>query len=92
VNNGSQNPIAYCELAAEAQFRLRQCACSCGETSERDFLPGHEIRAIQAHLSAHFGGSPLRSIRGSTPRPMPLDRESEEQPGMPGNWSTGELG
>jgi len=63
VSNGSQNPIAYCELPEEAQFRLRQCACGCGETGERDFLPGHEIRAIQARIRAHFGGSPLRFIQ-----------------------------
>jgi hypothetical protein len=63
VNNGSQNPIAYCELAEEAQYRLRQCACGCGETGERDFLPGHEIRAIQARIRARFGGSPLRFIQ-----------------------------
>ena len=63
VNKGSQNPIAHCELAEEAQFRLRQCACGCGETGERDFLPGHEIRAIQARIRAHFGGSPLMFIQ-----------------------------
>ena len=63
VNHGSQNPIAYRELAEEAQFRLRQCACCCGETGERDFLPGHELRAIQARIRAHFGSSPLRFIQ-----------------------------
>ena len=63
VSNGSQNPIAYCELPEEAQFRVRECACGCGETGERDFLPGHEIRAIQARIRAHFGGSPLRFIQ-----------------------------
>jgi hypothetical protein len=63
ARNGPQSPIAYCELAEEAQFCLRQCACGCGETGERDFLPGHKIRAIQARICAHFGGSPLRFIQ-----------------------------
>jgi len=56
-------PVASFDLAEEAQFRVRQCACGCGETGERDFLPGHEIRAIQARIRAHFGGSPLRFIQ-----------------------------
>lgn len=54
-------PVAYFALAGEAQFRVRQCGC--GAPGERDFLPGHEIRAIQARIRAHFGGSPLRFIR-----------------------------
>lgn len=41
----------------------RECACGCGETGEREFLPGHEIRAIQARIRARFGGSPLRFIQ-----------------------------
>jgi hypothetical protein len=56
-------PVAYLALAGEAQFRVRQCARGCAETGERDFLPGHEIRAIQARIRAHFGGSPLRFIQ-----------------------------
>lgn len=63
VDNGSQNPIAYCPLPEEVPFRTRPCACGCGESSDRDFLPGHEIRAIQARIREHFGGSPLKFIQ-----------------------------
>ncbi|MGW4527869.1 hypothetical protein [Amycolatopsis sp. NPDC004378] len=62
VVNGSQNPIGYCELPEEAAFLIRPCACGCGETSDRDFLPGHDVRAIQARVRAHFGGSPLAFV------------------------------
>lgn len=43
-----RSPVKQPELAEEAQFRLRQCGC--GGTGERDLLPGHEIRAIQARF------------------------------------------
>jgi hypothetical protein len=62
VVNGSQNPIGYCELPEEAAFLTRACGCGCGQTSVRDFLPGHDVRAIQARVRAHFGGSPLKFI------------------------------
>ncbi len=63
VVNGSQNPIGYLELLEEEQFLYRPCACECGETSVRDFLPGHDVRAIQARVRDHFDGSPLKFIR-----------------------------
>ena len=63
VVNGSQNPVGYCDLPEEQAFRLRDCACGCGETSDRDFLPGHDVRAIQQRVRDHFGGSPLAFIR-----------------------------
>ncbi|SES42977.1 hypothetical protein [Actinokineospora terrae] len=62
VDNGSQNPIAYCELPEEQPFLLRPCACGCGEDTDRDFKPGHDIRAIQARVRDHFGSSPLTFI------------------------------
>ncbi|GLW91138.1 hypothetical protein [Actinokineospora globicatena] len=62
VDNGSQNPIGYCELPEEQPFLLRPCACGCGEDAERDFKPGHDIRAIQARVRDHFGSSPLTFI------------------------------
>lgn len=62
VVNGSQNPVGYCELPGEADYLVRPCACGCGETGERDFRPGHDIRAIQSRVRAHFGGSPLALV------------------------------
>lgn len=62
VANGSQNPVAYCALPEEHPFLRRSCGCGCGATSDRDFLPGHDVRAIQARVRDHFGGSPLRLI------------------------------
>ncbi|MGW3471045.1 hypothetical protein ACWDKQ_21890 [Saccharopolyspora sp. NPDC000995] len=62
VVNGSQNPVGYCELPEEQPFLYRPCACGCGNDTDRDFLPGHEIRAIQARVRAYFGGSPLALI------------------------------
>lgn len=63
VVNGSQNPIGYCELPEEAEFLMRPCACGCGQSTDRDFLPGHDVRAIQARVREHFGGSALHFIR-----------------------------
>ncbi|HEU0086309.1 MAG TPA: hypothetical protein VFQ77_01425 [Pseudonocardiaceae bacterium] len=37
--------------------------CGCGSTSERDFLPGHETRAIMERVREHFDGSPLKFIQ-----------------------------
>jgi hypothetical protein len=62
VVNGSQNPIGYCELPEELPFLHRDCACGCGATGARDFQPGHEIRAINDRIRAHFGGSALKFI------------------------------
>jgi hypothetical protein len=63
VETGSQNPVGYCELPQEKPFLERPCACGCGAVTERDFLPGHDVRAMQARVREHFGGSPLRFIR-----------------------------
>jgi hypothetical protein len=62
VVNGSQNPVGYCELPEEQPYLQRPCACGCGETSDRDFLPGHDVRAIQQRVRDHFDGSPLKLI------------------------------
>lgn len=63
VVNGSQNPVGYCDLPEETAFRTRACACGCGATNDRDFLPGHDVRAIQQRVRDHFGGSPLAFLR-----------------------------
>lgn len=63
VVNGSQNPVGYCELPEEKPFIYRPCACGCGDTTERDFLPGHDVRAMQARVREHFQGSPLKFIQ-----------------------------
>ncbi|MEV0702647.1 hypothetical protein AB0I53_32655 [Saccharopolyspora sp. NPDC050389] len=60
--NSSQNPIAYCDLPEEKPFLYRPCACGCGEATDRDFLPGHDVRAIQARVREHFHGSALSFI------------------------------
>jgi hypothetical protein len=61
--NQSRNSVTYGDLPEEAEFRTRPCACGCGDTSDRDFAPGHEVRAIQARVRDHFGGSPLALIQ-----------------------------
>jgi hypothetical protein len=62
VTTGSQNPVGYCDLAEELQFLQRPCGCGCGETSDRDFLPGHDVRAIQQRVRDQYGGSALKLI------------------------------
>lgn len=62
VDSGSQNPIAYTDLDGEDAFRLRPCSCGCGEDTDRDFRPGHDVRAIQARVREHFGGSALAFV------------------------------
>ena len=61
--NQSQNSVTYGSLPEEAEFRSRPCACGCDETSDRDFAPGHEFRAIQARIRDHFSGSPLALVQ-----------------------------
>ncbi|MEU3455303.1 hypothetical protein ABZ671_17155 [Micromonospora sp. NPDC006766] len=63
VTNGSQNPVGYCDLDGELDLLARPCACECGGMSDRDFLPGHDVRAIQQRVREQFGGSPLALIR-----------------------------
>jgi hypothetical protein len=63
VANGSQNPVGYCDLSEEQAYRLRPCACGCGQDTDRDFLPGHDVRAIQQRVRDHFNGSPLKLIQ-----------------------------
>ncbi|MEV1013253.1 hypothetical protein ACGFIE_11900 [Micromonospora sp. NPDC049275] len=63
VANGSQNPVGYCDLPEEQTYLMRPCACSCGEDTDRDFLPGHDVRALQQRVRDHFGGSPLKLIQ-----------------------------
>ncbi|MFG2447537.1 hypothetical protein ACGFQG_32125 [Nocardia fluminea] len=61
--NNSQNPVGYVELLEEAEFLARSCACGCGESSTRDFLPGHDLRAIQDRVRRYAGGSVLTFIQ-----------------------------
>ncbi len=63
VVNASQNPVGYCDLPQEAQFRERPCGCGCGEISTRDFLPGHDVRAFQDRVRTMFAGSALQFFR-----------------------------
>lgn len=55
--NDSQNSVTYGELPEEAGARTRPCGCGCEQVTERDFVPGHEIRAVQARVRTHFGGN-----------------------------------
>jgi len=61
--NQSQNSITYGDLPEEGPFRIRPCACGCGQETDRDFAPGHELKAIQARIREHFGGSALALIQ-----------------------------
>lgn len=63
VVNASQNPVGYCELPQEAQFRERPCGCGCGKIGTRDFLPGHDVRAFQDRVRNMFAGSALQFFR-----------------------------
>ncbi|MGN2642446.1 hypothetical protein ACTD5D_40990 [Nocardia takedensis] len=63
VVNSSQNPVGYCDLPQEAQFRERPCGCGCGQISTRDFLPGHDVRAFQDRVRTMFAGSALQFFR-----------------------------
>lgn len=63
VVNASQNPVGYCDLPEEAEFRMRPCGCGCGEISTRDFLPGHDVRAFQDRVRRMFAGSALEFFR-----------------------------
>jgi hypothetical protein len=63
VANGSQNPVGYCDLPEEQAYLMRPCACGCGDNTDRDFLPGHDVRAIQQRVRDHFDGSALKLIQ-----------------------------
>ena len=63
VETGSQNPVGYCDLPEEQQFTRSPCRCGCGQDTDRDFLPGHDVRAMQARVRQHFGGSPWEFIQ-----------------------------
>jgi hypothetical protein len=63
VQTGSQNPVGYCALPEEQQFILAPCHCGCGQDTDRDFLPGHDVRAMQARVRQHFDGSPLKFLQ-----------------------------
>lgn len=60
--NDSRNSIACGDLPEEAPFRTRDCVCGSGESATHDFVPGHELRAIQARVREHFDGSALAFI------------------------------
>ncbi len=73
VDTGSQNPVAYCTLPEEQQFVQRPCACGCDKLTDRDFPPGHDVRAMQQRVSDHFDGLRWSSSSGSTTcSPAPL--------------------
>jgi hypothetical protein len=63
VETGSQNPVGYRDLPEEKQFVLAPCHCGCGQDTDRDFLPGHDVRAMQARVREHFGGSVLQFVQ-----------------------------
>jgi hypothetical protein len=63
VTTGSHNPVGYRDLPEERALVLRPCACDCGGESDRDFLPGHDVRAIQRRVRERFDGSALKLIR-----------------------------
>lgn len=62
VDTGSQNPVGYRALPEEQPFIQRPCGCGCGQLTDRDFLPGHDVRAMQALVREHFHGSPRELI------------------------------
>ncbi|WP_436649334.1 hypothetical protein [Actinoplanes sp. URMC 104] len=63
VTTGSHNPVGYRDLPEERPLVLRPCACGCGGESDREFLPGHDVRAVQRRVRERFGGSALALIQ-----------------------------
>jgi hypothetical protein len=47
----------------EQPYILAPCHCGCGQDTDRDFLPGHDVRAMQACVRQHFAGSPLKFLQ-----------------------------
>jgi hypothetical protein len=82
VGTTSCNPVGYCSLPEEQQFILSPCHCRCGQDARRDFLPGHDVRAMQALVRQHFGGSPLKFIQwiDAQLRASPGDNQVAGQP------------
>ncbi|MGY5229709.1 hypothetical protein ACXGR9_35560 [Nocardia asiatica] len=63
VVNASQNPVGYTALPEETEFIERACGCGCEAISTRDFLPGHDVRAMQDRVRRMFAGSALEFIQ-----------------------------
>ncbi|MFC9251919.1 hypothetical protein [Amycolatopsis thailandensis] len=57
----ARQKFGYCELPEEQQFIQR--ACGCGKLPDRDFLPGHDVRAMQDRVRQHFDSSPLKFVK-----------------------------
>ncbi|MGX1811239.1 tetratricopeptide repeat protein [Nocardia sp. NPDC055321] len=63
VANASRNPVAYQRVSEEEQFLSHECYCGCGELATGgDFLPGHDVRAMQDRVRLLFEGSPRRFL------------------------------
>jgi hypothetical protein len=80
IVNSSQHPIGYCDLAEERPYVYRPCGCGCAQETDRDFLPGHEIRAIQNRIRRHFDGSALRLIQWIDDTAPPPDPATDDAP------------
>jgi hypothetical protein len=52
VDIGSQNPVCYSDLPEEQPFILTPCHCGCGETTDRDFLLGHDGPVLRARSAS----------------------------------------
>ncbi len=81
--NNSRNPVSYIELPQERTFVERPCRCGCGELTSTDFLPGHDVRAMQDRVRGLFGGSPLAFIEW-------ID-EMAERHGVPTRTAAGDV-
>jgi len=55
--DGFRNPVTY--VADHPLDRPRTCACDCGGvvTGARQFLPGHDQRAIHDRIAAQWGNT-----------------------------------
>ena len=56
-------PVSYGYLPEEQAYLVRPCACGCGDDTDRDFLAGHDVRAIQQRVRDHVDGSALKLIQ-----------------------------
>lgn len=57
----SRNPVGYLYVDADTKF----CACGCGTDigPNRDFLQGHDQKALYNRIKMYFGGSTLEAIK-----------------------------
>ena len=54
-----RNPVSYIDDPDDSQAGLRTCACGCGMpvSGHRDFVPGHDQRAVHERITRQWGNT-----------------------------------